>query len=106
MSLWALARTLGLDELSVMEIVNGKRGIHPVSHEGETSRMLVRVFEAVELLVAGDASERTTWMTTFNVDLRGVPSLLVLTPPGLDRVLGYLDPPPAHCTLAGTVNAR
>lgn len=97
MSVWALATTLGLDESCAADIASGARGIDPASPEGKSSLMLVKVFEALEAIVGGETARRT-WMSTSHAALRGMPSLLVLTPQGLDRVLRYLE---ERCDLGG-----
>mgnify|MGYP003487527411 CR=1 FL=1 len=87
----ALAQVLGFSEPTISRILNGDRGIDPVSKEGELSLLLVRVFRSLDALVGGDDVKRRLWISTQNKALNGVPAELIRTAEGLVRTLAYLD---------------
>ncbi len=86
-----LAKVLGISEPSVSRLAAGSRSIDPRSREGQTALVLIRIFRALDLLVGGDSSARTAWMTSHNKAIDGDPKSAIQTLHGLVHTIDYLD---------------
>lgn len=86
-----LARLLGIDEASGLQLVASKRFLDPRKREGERALMLVRIFRALDALVAGDADARVAWMNSHNKAIGDLPKHAIQTTSGLRRTLVYLN---------------
>jgi transcriptional regulator with XRE-family HTH domain len=87
----ALARTIGVSEPTVSRIINGEKGLDPMSKEGELSLLLVRVYRSLDPLVGTDDQKRRDWMRGQNKALGGIPIKLIERADGLVATLSYLD---------------
>jgi hypothetical protein len=84
-----LSRVIGVSESSVSRMP--ERRIDPRSKEGELSRLFLRVFRSLSLLVGGDLEKCRAWLRAPNRHLGAVPADLLPSVTGLIHVLEYLD---------------
>lgn len=84
-----LARVIGVSEPSVSRMKGGGYALD--GKPLELSLCLIRVFRALDAITGGEAVVTRGWMANPNLDLGGVPKLLVGTAAGLVDVMNYLD---------------
>ena len=85
-----LARLLGLSPATVTRIYTGDYMLDPARKEWEFGLLLVRMFRALDAIVADEASARA-WLASKNSGLNGRPIDLITQTEGLVRVVHYLD---------------
>lgn len=85
-----LARVLGLSPASVTRLYAGDYQLDPLRKEWEFGLLLVRLFRALDAIVADEPSART-WLASDNRGLNGRPLDLITQTEGLVRVVHYLD---------------
>ena len=88
----ALALIIGLSEPTISRMQRGKFKIDRGSGKAfELAQLLVRLYDALDRLVAGDEAAMRAWMGSDNSALGGRPVDLILTVRGLSEVVGYLQ---------------
>ncbi len=85
-----LARELGLSPPSVTRLYAGDYHLEASRKEWEFGLLLVRLFRALDSIVADEPSART-WLASENRGLGGRPIDLISQTEGLVRVVHYLD---------------
>ena len=85
-----LARVLGLSPATITRIYSGDYLLDASRKEWEFGLLLVRLFRALDSIVADEASART-WLASQNSGLNGRPLELITQTEGLVRVVHYLD---------------
>ncbi len=85
-----LARLLGLSPATVTRIYTGDYMLDPSRKEWEFGLLLVRLFRALDAIVADESSARA-WLASKNSGLNGRPIDLITQTEGLVRVVHYLD---------------
>lgn len=87
----ALARTLGLSEASVSRMGSGSYALTPGDKSFEIAVLFLRLFRALDAIVAGDEAAARAWLRHENATLGGTPGILIQTLPGLMAIVAYLD---------------
>ena len=85
-----LARVLGVSPATVTRIYAGDYQLDPGRKEWEFGLLLVRMFRALDALVA-DAPGARVWLSSENRALQARPIDLIAQTEGLVRVVHYLD---------------
>ena len=85
-----LARVLGLSPATVSRLYAGGYQLDAGRKEWEFGLLLVRLFRALDAIVADEASARA-WLGSDNLGLGGRPIDLISQTEGLVRVVHYLD---------------
>ena len=85
-----LARVLGLSPATVTRLYGGGYQLDAGRKEWEFGLLLVRLFRALDAIVADEASARA-WLGSDNRGLGGRPIDLISQTEGLVRVVHYLD---------------
>lgn len=85
-----LARVLGLSPATVSRLYAGGYQLDVARKEWEFGLLLVRLFRALDAIVADEASARA-WLGSDNRGLGGRPIDLISQTEGLVRVVHYLD---------------
>jgi hypothetical protein len=87
----ALAAIIGLSEASVSRMGSGVYTLAPGDKAFDLSVLFLRLFRALDAIVAGDDAAAQAWLRNDNTALGGVPLTMVQSIPGLVHVLAYLD---------------
>ncbi len=85
-----LARVLGLSPATVTRLYAGDYQLEASRKEWEFALLLVRLFRALDAIVADESSARA-WLASENRGLGGRPVDLISQTEGLVRVVHYLD---------------
>jgi len=86
-----LAAIVGLSEASVSRMGSGSYTLTPGDKAFELSVLFLRLYRALDAIVAGDDSVAQAWLRHENAALGGSPLAMMQSIPGLVHVLGYLD---------------
>lgn len=87
----ALATIVGLSEASVSRMGSGRFTLSPGEKSFELSVLFLRLFRALDAIVAGDDAVAQAWLRHENVALGASPLAMIQSIPGLVHVLAYLD---------------
>jgi hypothetical protein len=87
----SLARILGLSEASISRMGSGTYALAPGDKAFEVSLLFLRLFRALDAIVAGDEAAARTWLRQENTVLGGAPGEMIESLAGLVTVVGYLD---------------
>lgn len=87
----ALARMLGLSEASISRMSSGAYALTPGDKSFEVALLFLRLFRALDAIVAGDEAAAQAWVRHDNEALGGTPGVLIQSLTGLVNVVGYLD---------------
>jgi len=87
----ALARILGLSEASVSRMGSGAYVLTPGDKSFEIAMLFLRLFRALDAIVAGDEAAARAWLQHENATLGGAPGVLIQTLPGLVDTVAYAD---------------
>lgn len=87
----ALATIIGLSEASVSRMGSGAYTLAPGDKAFDLSVLFLRLFRALDAIVAGDDAAAQAWLRSDNAALGGAPLTLMQSIPGLVHVLAYLD---------------
>ncbi len=85
-----LARVLGVSSATVSRLQRGGYTLNPRGKEWELAVLLVRIFRALDSIVAGEEEARC-WFNSDNDGLNGRPRELITQAEGLVHVARYLD---------------
>ncbi len=86
-----LAAVLGVSEATVSRMGSGTYLLKPGDKAFELAVLFLRLFRALDSIVAGDAAARRAWLKSENTALGAAPVTLITTVAGLVNVVGYLD---------------
>ena len=86
-----LSRILGLSEASISRMGSGGYTLAPRDKSYELAVLFVRLFRALDAVVAGDDAAARRWLESENAALGGAPADLIQSIPGLVTVVDYLD---------------
>jgi hypothetical protein len=86
-----LARMLGLSEATISRMGSGRYLLTAGDKPFEIAVLFLRLFRALDTIVAGDEPAARAWMHHENAALGGRPSTLIQSLAGLINVVGYLD---------------
>jgi DNA-binding XRE family transcriptional regulator len=86
-----LAKVIGVSEATISRLGRGEWDVAPETKEGQLAALLVRLFRSLDAIVGNDSAKASTWMSSFNRALNGVPRELVESPQGLVMTLQYVD---------------
>lgn len=87
----ALAAIIGLSEASVSRMGSGGYTLAPGDKAFDLSVLFLRLFRALDAIVAGDDAAAQAWLRHDNAALGGAPLTMIQSIPGLVHVLAYLD---------------
>jgi hypothetical protein len=87
----ALARLLGLSEATVSRMSSGTYELAAGDKPFEIAVLFLRLFRALDAIVAGDQASARAWMQHDNAGLGGSPAVLIQSLSGLVNVVAYLD---------------
>jgi hypothetical protein len=87
----ALARILGLSEASVSRMGSGSYVLVAGDKSFEIAVLFLRLFRALDAIVAGDEAAARAWLQHENAALGGPPAILLQSLSGLVNVVAYLD---------------
>ena len=86
-----VAVAIGTSDATVSRVFAGRRGIDPMTKEGELAALLLRVYRSLDALVGGDDRAARAWLRAPNTHLGAAPATLLASVEGLVRVAEYLD---------------
>jgi ribosome-binding protein aMBF1 (putative translation factor) len=86
-----LARIIGVSEASVSRMDSGSYLLMPAEKPFEVALLFLRLFRALDAIVAGDEEAARTWLRSEHATLGGVPAVLIQSLSGLVDVVGYVD---------------
>ena len=87
----ALAKIIGVSEATVSRMGTAGYTLTPGDKPFELAMLFVRLYRALDAIVAGDDAAAAKWLRSENLALGATPLTLVQTVPGLVHVLAYLD---------------
>ncbi len=86
-----LATVLGVSEATISRMGSGAYLLKPGDKAFELAVLFLRLFRALDAIVAGDAAAGRAWLQNENTTLGAVPVTLIASVSGLVNVVGYLD---------------
>ena len=86
-----LARLLGLSEATVSRMSSGAYELTPGDKPFEIALLFLRLFRALDAIVAGDQAAARAWLRHENAVLGAAPAVLIQSLSGLVNVVAYLD---------------
>ena len=86
-----LAQILGLSEATISRMGSGSYVLTAGDKSFEIAILFLRLFRALDTIVAGDEPAARAWMHNENAALGGRPSTLIQSLAGLINVVAYLD---------------
>ncbi len=86
-----LARLLGLSEATVSRMSSGAYELTPGDKPFEIALLFLRLFRALDAIVAGDQAAARAWLRHENAILGAAPAALIQSLSGLVNVVAYLD---------------
>jgi hypothetical protein len=86
-----LASVLGVSEATISRMGSGAYLLKPGDKAFELAVLFLRLFRALDAIVAGDAAAGRAWLQNENTTLGAVPVTLIASVSGLVNVVGYLD---------------
>jgi antitoxin Xre/MbcA/ParS-like protein len=86
-----VAGTIGLSEASVSRMGSGGYSLAPGDKSFELAVLFLRLFRALDSIVAGDETVARAWLRNDNAALSEKPVALIQTVSGLVHVVAYLD---------------
>lgn len=87
----ALARILGVSEASMSRMGSGTYTLTAGDKSFEVAILFLRLFRALDAIVAGDETAARAWLRHDHATLGGAPGVLIQSLPGLVNVVGYVD---------------
>ena len=87
----ALAKILGVSEPTISRMRQGKYRLERGQKAFELAVLLVRLYRALDGIVAGDDRVAADWLKNKNTALDGVPLDLIQSVSGLTDVIAYID---------------
>jgi hypothetical protein len=87
----ALARILGISEASISRMGSGSYVLAPGDKSFEIAILFLRLFRALDAILAGDEAAARAWLRHENAALGGPPAILLQSLSGLVNVVAYLD---------------
>lgn len=87
----ALAAIVGLSEASISRMGSGSFTLSPGDKSFELSVLFLRLYRALDAIVAGDDAVAQAWLRHENAALGAPPVTMIQSIPGLVHVLAYLD---------------
>jgi hypothetical protein len=87
----SLARLLGLSEATVSRMSSGTYELTAGDKPFEIAVLFLRLFRALDAIVAGDQASARAWMRHDHAVLGGAPAVLIQSLSGLMNVVAYLD---------------
>ncbi|MEP6593125.1 MAG: MbcA/ParS/Xre antitoxin family protein [Acidobacteriota bacterium] len=87
----ALSRIIGLSEASISRMGSGRYTLSPADKPFELAVLFIRLFRALDAVVAGDEAAARRWLESDNLALGGAPVVLMQSLAGLIDVVAYLD---------------
>lgn len=87
----ALSRIIGLSEASISRMGSGRYTLSPADKPYELAVLFIRLFRALDAVVAGDEAAARRWLESDNLALGGAPLILMRSIAGLVDVVDYLD---------------
>lgn len=87
-----LSRTLGLSDTEVSRLKDGNFALEPSSKAYELALLLIRLFQGVDEMVAGEEHSTRRWMASTNTALAGQqPRMSIQCITGLVATVEYVD---------------
>ena len=86
-----LARLLGLSEATVSRMSAGAYELTSGDKPFEIALLFLRLFRALDAIVAGDQAAARAWLRHDHAMLGGAPAVLIQSLAGLVNVVAYLD---------------
>ncbi len=86
-----LAGILGVSEATVSRMGSGSYLLKPGDKAFELAVLFLRLFRALDAIVAGDSAAARAWLQSENGALGAAPVTLIASVSGLVNVVGYLD---------------
>jgi len=86
-----LAAVIGVSEATISRMSKNEFTLARESKSFELGAMFVRMFRALDAIVAGDEAVAKAWLTNTNTALGDAPINLIQTVGGLVNVVQYLD---------------
>lgn len=87
----ALAKILGVSEPTISRMRQGRYRLERGQKAFELAVLLVRLYRALDGIVAGDDRVAADWLKNNNTALDGVPLDLIQSVSGLTDVIAYID---------------
>lgn len=87
----ALSRIIGISEASISRMGSGRYTLSPADKPYELAVLFIRLFRALDAVVAGDEVAARRWLENDNLALGGAPVVLIHSIAGLVDVVDYLD---------------
>lgn len=86
-----LAKVLGISASSISRLLHGAYSLKSTKKPWELAVLVVRLYQALESIMAGDEIAMRSWMQNHNIHLNAIPAEYIATVQGLVDVVGYVE---------------
>lgn len=86
-----LAKVISISTSSIARLSRGAYSIKETQKSWELAALMVRLYQALDTIMAGDEIAMRSWMWSPNTALYGVPAEQIVTVQGLVDVVGYVE---------------
>ena len=86
-----LAKVLGISASSISRLLHGAYSLKSTKKPWELAVLVVRLYQALESIMAGDEIAMRSWMQNHNIHLNAIPAEYIVTVQGLVDVVGYVE---------------
>lgn len=86
-----LAQVLGVSTSTISRLSRGTYSLKKTQKSWELAVLVVRLYQGLETIMAGDEIAIRSWMLNPNTALRGSPTELIATVAGLVGVVEYVE---------------
>lgn len=86
-----LAKVLSISTSSIARLSRGAYSLKETQKSWELAVLMVRLYQALDTIMAGDKIAMRSWMWNHNTALDGIPAEHIATVQGLVDVVGYVE---------------
>lgn len=86
-----LAQVLGVSASSIARLSRGAYSLKETQKSWELAVLVIRLYQGLETIMAGDEVAMRSWMWNPNTALHGTPVEIIATVQGLVSVVGYVE---------------
>lgn len=86
-----LAQVLGVSVSSISRLSRGTYSLKEAQKSWELAVLVVRLYQGLQTIMAGDEVASRSWMWSPNTALHGVPEEVIVTVQGLVNVVEYVE---------------
>lgn len=86
-----LAKVLSISTSSIARLSRGAYSLKETQKSWELAVLMIRLYQALDSIMAGDEIAMRSWMWNHNTALYGIPAEHIATVKGLVDIVGYVE---------------